>query len=241
MGPPGVGKTSLGLILSKIYSKCGLIKNPTGKFNIFRKSDLIGEYLGQTAIKTQKAIDSCIGGVMFIDEAYSLGVINQEGNNPSYAKECLDTLNQNLTENVGKFICIIAGYEDLLKKQFFSLNYGLERRFPIIFNIKNYTSDELSQIFMKKIIEQNYEMDIDKKTIDKFIEKHYKEFKFYAGDIDTLIPFIKRHHALSIFGKSVTLRKKITMENLNDGINDFIANRQKEEKESDINYMTMFL
>ena len=72
----------------------GFLKND--KFKLVKRSDLIGEYLGQTAVKTQKVIDSIIGGVLFIDEAYSLG--NSEKRD-SYSKECLDTINRNLTEN----------------------------------------------------------------------------------------------------------------------------------------------
>jgi AAA+ superfamily predicted ATPase len=237
-GPPGVGKTTLGLILSKIYSRCGLIKEANGKFNIFKKSDLIGEFLGQTAIKTQRAIDSSLGGVMFIDEAYSLGVMNSEGTNSAYARECIDTLNFNLTSNAGKFICIIAGYEDLLKKQFFSLNYGLERRFPILFSISDYSATELALIFKKKIQELNYLLQVDLPTLNNFIKSNYDSFKFYAGDIENLIPFIKRRHAIAIFGKGKDCRKKITIENIEDGFKDFMKNRQNETKNED--YLSMY-
>ena len=74
-GPPGTGKTELGKILSKIYLAMGILKNDI--FRVVKRADLIGKYLGHTAQKTQKVIDSCKGGVMFIDEAYSLG--NSEG------------------------------------------------------------------------------------------------------------------------------------------------------------------
>ena len=89
------------------------------EFKIVKRSDLIGKYLGHTAAKTQKVIDSCKGGVLFIDEAYSLG--NPEGRD-SFSKECIDTINQNLTENKANLLCIIAGYKDALDKCFFAYN-----------------------------------------------------------------------------------------------------------------------
>ena len=115
-GPPGVGKTQLGQILGDIYYNLGILQgNKTKKrgrnsqfkdngytFKIIKRSDLVGKYLGHTAVKTQKVIDSCEGGVMFIDEAYSLG--NAEGRD-SFSKECIDTINQNLTEkNVTSYV-----------------------------------------------------------------------------------------------------------------------------------------
>ena len=92
-GEPGTGKTELGNILGKIYLAVGALKNDV--FRVVKRSDLIAGYLGQTAIKTQKVIDQCTGGVLFIDEAYSLGNSEQRD---SFSKECIDTLNQNLSE-----------------------------------------------------------------------------------------------------------------------------------------------
>ena len=133
-GPPGVGKTMLAKIIGQIYHKMNIFSKNTDdyKFIIARRSDLIGEYLGTTAKKTQKGIDSCKGGVLFIDEAYSLG--NSEGRD-SYSKECIDTINQNLSENKGEFLCIIAGYKDSLEKNFFNYNQGLVRRFPFVYTL----------------------------------------------------------------------------------------------------------
>ena len=145
-GPPGTGKTELAKKISKIYLAMGILKNDT--FKIVKRGDLIGKYLGHTSIKTQKVIDSCSGGVMFIDEAYSLG--NVEGRD-IYSKECIDTINQNLTENKSKFICIIAGYKSDLEDCFFSVNKGLGRRFAIRYTIDGYGGDDLFQIF-KKIV-----------------------------------------------------------------------------------------
>jgi len=103
-GPPGCGKTELANILAEIYANLGIIKE--SKVVIARRSDLVAGFLGQTAQKTQEMIDSAKGGVLLIDEAYSLG---NEEKRDSFAKECIDTINQNLTEGKGDFICIIAG------------------------------------------------------------------------------------------------------------------------------------
>jgi len=97
-GPPGVGKTTLGYILGEIYTNLDIIEQPKNKtnqlkFKIVKRSDLIAKYLGQTSHRTQEVINSVLGGVLFIDEAYSLG--NNDVDD-SYSKECLDTLNQNL-------------------------------------------------------------------------------------------------------------------------------------------------
>jgi hypothetical protein len=103
-GPPGVGKTELGKILAKVYKEMGVLSK--GHFILVNRSDLIGKYLGHTAEKTQSKINEAVGGVLFIDEAYQLG--HKEGRD-SFAKECIDTINQNLTEK-RDLLVIIAGY-----------------------------------------------------------------------------------------------------------------------------------
>ena len=103
-GEPGVGKTELTKIIAKIYQRMGYLTNKTIKF--VKRSDLIGGYLGQTAMKTQKVLDECKGGVLIIDEAYSLG--NPEGKD-SYAKECIDTLTAYLSE-CPETIVFVIGY-----------------------------------------------------------------------------------------------------------------------------------
>ncbi|QKF94085.1 CbxX/CfqX protein [Fadolivirus algeromassiliense] len=155
-GPPGVGKTQLGKILAEVYSGLGVI--PSNKFKLVKRSDLVGEYLGHTAPKTQKVIDEADGGVLFIDEAYSLG---NEEKRDSFSKECIDTLNQNLSENKKKFICIIAGYSDELDRSFFAYNPGLKRRFPFKFKIDGYNADELKNIFVKKVSDIKWKLDND--------------------------------------------------------------------------------
>lgn len=182
-GPPGTGKTTVANLMSEIYSGIGILKKK--KCNVIKREDLIGQYLGETTIKTMETLEYCKNGVMLIDEAYSLGSLD---NRDSYAKEAIDCINQYLTENVDKLICIIAGYKEELNLCFFSQNKGLRRRFPWTFTIENFTKEELAQIFVNKVYDtQEYELhyEIDNKFLESKIKKEY--FNGNAGDIENII------------------------------------------------------
>jgi len=241
-GPPGIGKTLLGNIIGEIYYKLGIV-NGNGKkyidpitkeekdyvFKIAKRSDLIGEYLGHTAIKTQKVIDECEGGVLFIDEAYSLG---NEEKKDIYSKECIDTLNQNLTEKKTQFICIIAGYPSDLDKCFFSVNDGLKRRFPFKYNIDKYTPIELTHILMLMIKKKNWKLD-NKLSFDEIIEFmkiNNDKFPNYGGDIETLFFNIRIAHSSRTIGNLPSIKKYITIEDIKEGLNIYIKSQNIENK-----------
>jgi SpoVK/Ycf46/Vps4 family AAA+-type ATPase len=236
-GPPGVGKTMLGYILGKIYFNMGVLKGSqnainslTGKkddfvFKIVKRKDLIGEYLGHTAVKTQKVIDECQGGVLFIDEAYSLGNLDKKD---TYSKECIDTINQNLSENKNNFMCIIAGYPEQLENCFFSYNEGLKRRFTFKYTIEKYNSKELCNIFKKMVYDSKWELDIDDKLLEEFINKNIKEFENFGGDMETLLFRTKITHSKRVFGKHPRDRKKINMDDINKAFVLFKSNKKKE-------------
>ena len=182
-GPPGTGKTTVANLMSEIYAGIGILKKK--KCNVIKREDLIGQFLGETTIKTMETLEFCKNGVMLIDEAYSLGSID---NRDSYAKEAIDCINQYLTENADKLICIIAGYKHDLNECFFSQNKGLRRRFPWTFTIESFTKEELAQIFINKVNDtEEYELhdEIDKKFLESKIKIEY--FNGNAGDIENII------------------------------------------------------
>ena len=219
-GPPGVGKTELGKILGHIYNAMGVLEN--GDLHVAKRSDLVGKYLGHTATKTQKFIDKCRGGVMFIDEAYSLG---NEEQKDSFSKECIDTINQNLTEN-RNFICIIAGYADSLDKCFFQYNEGLKRRFSFKYDIENYSYTELKNIFVYKI--DNSDWDIHESALPKleeFFKNRKSSFPNFGGDIETLIMNCKIVHGKRVIFLDNKHKKIITMEDIEKGFSVYKDHR----------------
>jgi SpoVK/Ycf46/Vps4 family AAA+-type ATPase len=232
-GPPGVGKTELGKILGKVYKSMGILSK--GHFMVAKRPDLIAKYLGQTAPKTQAFIDKCKGGVMFIDEAYSLG--NPEARD-SFSKECLDTINQNLTER-RDFLCIIAGYEDSLESSFFSFNEGLKRRFSFKYVIDKYTGPELMEIFLIKIKKEDWAFIGDKDDLEKFFKKNVESFPRFGGDVETLFLKVKIQHSRRVMFKDENLRKKITMDDVNKGFEKFHSHR-KTKDELPEKIMTMY-
>jgi SpoVK/Ycf46/Vps4 family AAA+-type ATPase len=181
-GPPGVGKTQFARILAKIYSRCGFIKHDR-LIEVTRK-DLISGYLGRTAKKTSKIFKKAKNGVIFIDEAYSLG---NTGNEDSYSKECIDIINKQLSENKD-IIVIIAGYKEEIDSCFFRVNPGLERRFPFKYNINGYNGEELFNILEQKIKQDGWIiLEKDYVKIKKHIISKHKEYKNFAGDMTTLL------------------------------------------------------
>ncbi|CAH6421852.1 AAA family ATPase [uncultured virus] len=230
-GPPGVGKTELGKILGKIYKSMGILTK--GHINIATRSDLIGKYLGHTSQKTQSFIDKCRGGVMFIDEAYSLG--NPEGKD-SFSKECIDTINQNLTER-RDFLCIIAGYADALEKCFFAYNPGLSRRFTFRYDISGYSAEELMDIFLLKVKKGGWNTEFDEKNkiqLLNFFNQNLEFFPFFGGDIESFFLNCQIVHSKRIIFKELSIRKILTAHDIQEGFNLFVIHRKYKELKEEI-------
>jgi len=230
-GDQGCGKSTVAQILGRMYKKIGFLSK-----DIFRtagRSDLIGEYLGSTAIKTKKLLQSCKGGVLFIDEAYALG--NKEKRD-SFSKEAIDTLNQFLSENTEDFLCIIAGYEQELKQCFFSFNPGLERRFPWKFELKKYQPSELRDIILYQISENqwSYEGEDVPTFILNVVEKNKQLFTENGGDCLILFDKCKISHSRRVFGQSSDTKFILNKEDIENGMKSFVLYKnEKKPKKND--------
>jgi hypothetical protein len=224
-GEPGIGKTEFAQKLAKIYLKLGVLRN-----NIFRKvrrSDLIAGFLGQTALKTAEVLNSVRGGVLFIDEAYSIGNSSGKDTQDSYSKECLDLINQSLTEmregDDKYFILMIAGYKDELKRNFFGMNDGLERRFSIHFTMEPYDAKALVEIFIKKVLESGWGIERGALT-EEFMKEQYAHFKYFGGDMELLFVKCKITHSKNLLAGKSKIKRCISDVDVKGGFALFMKN-----------------
>ena len=225
-GPPGTGKTEVAKIMGSIFSKLNVLSSR--KFKKVTRADLIAGYLGQTAIKTRDVIKKSLGGVLFIDEAYSLG--NSEKRD-SFAKECIDTLCEGLSDHKNNLMVIIAGYEKELKDCFFNYNSGLDSRFTWRFHIEDYNSKELKKIFEKKVIDAGWKLEKNIKI--SWFEKNKDYFKFFGRDMETLFAKTKIAHARRVFCKKKEEKTILNEKDLENGLKLFLLNDEvKKRKDS---------
>lgn len=148
-GNPGTGKTTVARLIAKIYKKIGLLS--TGNFVEVDRSKLVAGYIGQTAIEVQNVMDQAKGGVLFIDEAYSLA----NGTKGDYGTEAIETLLKRMEDDRDDMVVIVAGYPKLME-EFISSNPGLRSRFSKKIFFPDYDPDELLEILQYMIKKQNF-------------------------------------------------------------------------------------
>ena len=166
-GNPGTGKTTVARIMADVFRTLGILSR--GQLIEADRSKLVAGYSGQTAIKTNQLIDSAMGGVLFIDEAYTLKSSDQD----SFGAEAIDTLLKRLEDDRGKFICIVAGYTDQMH-DFIDTNPGLKSRFTQTIHFDDYTPDELTEIFINLAKGKNFTVDEETKgAIHRQFEQLY--------------------------------------------------------------------
>jgi SpoVK/Ycf46/Vps4 family AAA+-type ATPase len=199
LGNPGTGKTTIARLFSEIYSALGLL--PKGHLIEVDRQALVGQYVGQTAIKTKDVIDSATGGTLFIDEVYSL--IKQ--NESDFGRESIDTLIKRMEDDKGKFILIVAGYTDETNN-FLSVNPGLSSRFYKRINFDDYSPSELLTIAKNFLDNKKFTLDSDSENLlaaffNEAYQKRDKRFgnaRFVRNITDKII----RKHLLFLAGMS---------------------------------------
>ena len=148
-GNPGTGKTTVARIMAKIYKALGVVKN--GHLVECDRGALVAGYTGQTAIKTGEVIDSALGGVLFVDEAYAL--VN--GKDDSYGQEAISTLLKRMEDDRDRLVVIVAGYTEEMKT-FIDANSGLASRFNHYVEFPDYTAEELAEMFRMNAKKSQY-------------------------------------------------------------------------------------
>lgn len=158
-GNPGTGKTTVARIIGHIYKQLGLLSK--GHFIEVSRTDLIAGYQGQTALKVKNVIEKAKGGVLFIDEAYS---ITENEHSDSYGRECLTELTKALEDYREDLVVIVAGYTEPMQK-FFNSNMGLKSRFNTFIEFDDYNEEELLEMMIQLFQKNDYEL--DSQMIDK--------------------------------------------------------------------------
>lgn len=150
-GNPGTGKTTVARILGKMLAEMQVL--PQGHLIEVERADLVGEFIGHTAQKTREQLKKAVGGILFIDEAYSLA----RGGGKDFGKEAIDTMVKAMEDNKNQLIIILAGYEKEMEK-FLRTNPGLRSRFPIHLDFPDYTCAELLEIALLMVQERQYQL-----------------------------------------------------------------------------------
>lgn len=162
-GNPGTGKTTVARLLAKIYKALGVVSE--GQLVEVDRSNLVAGYVGQTATQTAEVVESAIGGILFIDEAYTL---IKGGDDKDFGQEAVDTLLKLMEDNRDDLIVIVAGYTDKME-EFVNSNPGLKSRFNKYIFFNDYSGDELTQIFNNMAKKQEYDTD---KEAAEFVQKY---------------------------------------------------------------------
>ena len=231
-GSPGTGKTTLAKLLGRIYAKIGMLDG--GKFKIATKTDFVAKYEGQTEHKTKAFLESCLGGVLFIDEAYSIGSTHEDSS--SYSRIVVDTLNEFLSKNGDKFICILAGYKRDINLRILQANEGMDRRFTYRYEIDSYSSNELCQIFEQMVSDSGWTL--EPQAINKNYFNNLTLFQGNGGDVKTFLEKCKEVHYQRALLLDTHLWKCLTKTDIKGGYQAYCTEKQLTSEDQ---WKTMFI
>lgn len=197
-GSPGTGKTTVARLLGEFFANINILEN--GKVHEVERADLVGEYIGHTAMKTRDLIKKAKGGVLFIDEAYSLA----RGGSKDFGREAIDTLVKHMEDGQHEFVLILAGYSNEMD-YFMKLNPGLASRFQIVVDFEDFDMDELMKISGGFLKEKQYMVSgealdvMQRKVHEAMGEKNFSNGRFVRNLIEKAI----RAHALRVLRTGV--------------------------------------
>jgi SpoVK/Ycf46/Vps4 family AAA+-type ATPase len=169
-GSPGTGKTTVARIVAKLYKSIGVL--PKGHLVETGRQDLVAQYVGQTAVQVKKKVDEAMGGILFIDEAYTL-TQHKLGSSNDYGAEAIATLLKEMEDHRGEFAVIAAGYTKEMG-EFVLANPGLKSRFSTVIEFPDYTSDELLTVFRLLCAKNNIGLP---GSVEELVHKHLKSTK----------------------------------------------------------------
>lgn len=188
-GNPGTGKTTVARLIGKLFLKMNVLTK--GHLIEAERADLVGEYIGHTAQKTRDLIKKAHGGILFIDEAYSLG----RGGEKDFGKEAIDTLVKHMEDKQHEFILILAGYSREMD-YFLTLNPGLHSRFPLVIDFPDYNIEQLMEISERMLEEREY-------TFSHEAEKKLKDHLIWAKGMLSPNRFSNGRYVRNIIEKSI--------------------------------------
>ncbi|MFI9380110.1 right-handed parallel beta-helix repeat-containing protein [Kutzneria sp. NPDC052558] len=179
-GPPGTGKTTVARLYGSVLAELGILRE--GHMIEVARADLVAQYIGATAIKTTEVFEKALGGVLFIDEAYTL-TSQSGGSGPDFGQEAVDTVMKLMEDHRSDIVVIVAGYTDQME-QFLASNPGMASRFTKTVEFPNYTVDELVTIVRGMAAKHYYELDDDVlNALHRFFDKTPKGKTFGNGRV----------------------------------------------------------
>lgn len=216
-GNPGTGKTTVARIMGRIFKAKGVLEK--GHLIEVERADLVGEYIGHTAQKVREQVKEALGGILFIDEAYSLA----RGGEKDFGKEAIDALVKAMEDHKDEIILILAGYQEEMD-HFLKINPGLQSRFPIHMDFQDYTIEELVEIAETMIKSREYTLSKSAraKLYSLLSQKRIQE-GIHSGNarlVRNLIERAIRRHAVRLKDKThcslddlmILLREDFTLE-----------------------------
>lgn len=188
-GNPGTGKTTIARLIGEIYYSLGLLES--SEVIEVSRYDLVGQFVGLTAVKTQKVFESALGGVLFIDEAYSLS----KGDIKDFGTEAIAILIKLMEDYRDKIVVIVAGYPDEMKA-FINSNPGLKSRFSTYIHFDDFSKKELFAIFLKMVSDSQHKITEGAKfKLDLLIDERYNE-GYFTGNARTIRNIFEEVHKL---------------------------------------------